>query len=894
MLVTLFSLIVLTNTRDSGLTWANLAPEEQWYPAGPSTDTAVFKRYVDPNAEMTGLSAFEIDLADAQLSPGHVSTFNPDPNFYVSSPKSPNAYEIEFNLANHFWGCNFDYGNAPCGREIRQGISHLIDKVKFTAIQADIAGLSLPLDNPVLPTLGLPEPNPCAWDVTHPQFGSNCVVGEGGTTGGVAYHLFAATGAGTPFPWQPSLGSPDFCAAADHFIAANVATAKNLDCTLTGHTVPAVTSNPVTLIARSDNHPLLQLGQSIAGEICAVFTGSFPSPIGCPGLTYVTRTINTFEGFNFLNYPTQVNRDWWIYTAGVGSQLFPNPMGGNPSQRPALSADPFDTVLYFAFNSRFISGAPSVDKPPCSTNAPAVYAPTNYYYLCDPQYDTISNQMEYAPCLSASGDPTNGQATPTFANCPQTSQPTAVSAGYQAEDRFGQNAYTIPVWASKSQFAYRSNWQRVINSVGGTTNYFTLLNARSSPQSSTVRQGLSTSTISVNPYAAITFGDFLILGGIYDSPNAANPWSDSSTLDWLTISTQVLSNAQLSYTPAPGTVQTYRYTFRNDIFWQTGQKMTAWDAAFSYVSTVATGSFPYGGTTITGIKVLSRTQLDVGINASGPFTQLYLSGVPIVPARLWLDTRFCTQTDWDAGASNPNFAAANAALTPCIVDRAFVTASGVILPTAGQSHIDQTKITANYDPVGSGTLVGSGPWVCKSSGGIIGLGCSSTGTEYVDPGGTFTLQRNGLGTTPGGSLNSYFRSSGNLALYIWTGDTGNFNQDFLNFGVVSLCFGQALLPLGTTTGCGHWQQGIGAPGGHSTVGLTQVGIVQRFVGVNWVSPYDWVTSPPSGIASFPPVLYDGISTGNAGNPFPAGATQLLNPATVAGCASAYPSGGYDC
>jgi len=143
-------------------------------------------------------------------------------------------------------------------------------------------------------------------------------------------------------------------------------------------------------------------------------------------------------------------------------------------------------------------------------------------------------------------------------------------------------------------------------------------------------------------------------------------------------------------------------------------------------------------------------------------------------------------------------------------------------------------------------------------------------------GGSYTLARYGAGTTPGGSLNTFFRSNGNLALWTWTSDTGSFGTDFLNFGQVSLCFGK---PIGTT-GCTHWQQGIGAPSGSSTVGLTQVGIVQRFVGVNWIAPYDWVSSPPVGITTRAPVLHEGTAT--------------LNPASLAGCTSPYPTGGYDC
>ncbi len=341
----------------------------------------------------------------------------------------------------------------------------------------------------------------------------------------------------------------------------------------------------------------------------------------------------------------------------------------------------------------------------------------------------------------------------------------------------------------------------------------------------------------------------------------------------MTVSTQILANNQLTYTPATETVATFRYALRNDIFWHTGEKVTAWDLAFSYVSLRATATIG-GLAPMTGVKVLSPTQVDINVNGVGPFTKIFLS-TTVIPGRFWSS---CGAATWDAGASNPNFAAANAALTPCI--GANVTPSGVILPAGtAATAVDPAKILPTFDPLAAGTLVGSGPWVCKSSAGVVGTGCSTFGVQNPPPGGTYTLQRFGLGFAPGASLTgSYFRSNGSLALWIWSGNTGDFTADFLNFGVVALCFGQPL--TGGTTGCGHWQQGIGAPAGLSTVGLIQVGIVQRFVGVNWVAPYKWTTAPPQGIAAFPPILYEGSAT--------------LNPASVAGCAVPYPIGGYDC
>ncbi len=862
---------------------ASLAPVERWYPAGPAMDTLVYKIYVDENAEFTGLQNGEIDLSDWPLTPALISTLNLDPNFFVTAPISDTGYfELQFHLGANFWGCQMNFGNSACGRDIRQAFAHSLDKTVFTSTQAAIAGVSVPIDNPVPPAVDLVFPNPCSWDATHVQTGSNCVVGEGGTTGGVAYHLAQAvscnTGGSCPSVpsrlWTPGLGTPDFCAAADHFIAAGLATGKvggpgTGTCVLTGLS-SAVAANPVNIFARSDNNPRLQGGLSVAEFICALLTGAFMAGCNSAGLTVTTGPFTNFPCEQCCTLPTTtccstVCQSWNVYTGGFGN------------------VPTFDSSLYFTYESRFVSGIPSIKPPngPCDPASVGSFDPPNYMYLCDQTYDSLITQAEFSPCLSAPGDPTNGQVVPTFANCVSApTKPSAKSASYQAQDEFGKNAFTVPWWSGRNQFGYKSNWSRVVlhkgdgfTPPGGGAATFNAYSATPALPG-TVRQGFKEPPTSANPFVSNTVWDAGLTGSIWDSPNSINPDSPQSTLDWMTISTQVLQNNQLTYVPAPGTIETFRYTFRNDIFWQTGQMVTAWDAAFSYIAFKATGVVAGTGLApMVGVKVLSPTQMDVNLNAFGPFTQLFLS-TPILPGRFWST---CSPSTWDAGASNRNFAMANAATTPCIGPN--TTGSGVILPTG--TAVDTSKIMPAYDPIASGIFVGSGPWVCKSSGGVIGSVCSSTGTQSVAPGGVFTLQRYGFGTAPGTSLNTYFRSSGNLALWAWSGDTGDFARDFLNFSVAAFCFGSAP----SSGACNRWTMGIGNPTGSSVspapIGVTQIGIIQRFVGINWVSPYDWVNAPPQGIASFPPVLYEG--------------SVALNPASLVGCTNSFNNGGgYDC
>ncbi len=819
-------------------------------------NTLTYPIFDSESAEFTALQTTPspIDFVDWPLDPGTIASIIGNTNFQVTAPISDTGYfELQFHMGQNFWGCQFNFGNSACGKDIRQAFAHGLDKNIFISTQ--LGGNAQPIDNPSPPSVDLNTPDPCAWDATHLQSGTGCIVNGAGAT---AYHLAAAAaGSGCTgtkgFAFTPGCGTPDFCAAADHLIAAGLATGKDpTTCVLTG-IAAAVTANPAQIFVRSDNLPRTAAGNSYAQFICALFTGAFTTGCGLGGSTSNVFTatpgpITAFPGFT--TSPTTVALTWWVYTAGFGNVLT------------------FDSSLFFGYDSGFVSGISSIVAPsgPCKSLSAGAQGPSfaagNYQYICNAAYDANIEQAEFAPCLTAPGDPTTGQThlTVTFANCTGTSSPSAASAAYKAQDIYGQNVNTIPWWSGKNQFAYLTGWQRgILHKGDGLTppgNFFTTLNGwnPTPPTAGTLRQGYKQGTKSVNPFIAVTVWEAGVVGSIWDGPGTVNPDSPQAYLDWMTIKTDQLAASGLSYTPPAGTVAAFRYTLRNDIFWQTGQKVTAWDLAFSYIAFKASG-IGGGLAPMTGIKVLSPTQVDVDVNAVGPFTKLFLSNA-VLPGRDWVSSTACTAAAWDAAANNPNFAAANTALTACIAQASAVTASGVIQPTLGKSNIDNAKIQPTYDPVADHNLIGSGAWQCGSGSGVGGPSCSSKGVQLTGAGDLWTLTRYGIGTTPGGSLNTYFRSSGNLALWAWSQDRGVFSTDFLNFGVVSLCFGK---PVGTAN-CTVWQHGIGGSAAGTPVGLAQVSIVQRFVGVNWVAPYDWVNSPPQNIAAFPPVLYEGAVT----------------------------------
>ena len=559
---------------------------EYWVPAGPSEDTLTATIFTDEQAEFTNIQSASpaIDFTDWPLTPDLVGPFTTSSSFRITSTISEAGYfEIQFLLANNFWGCDFNFGNAACGVHIRQGIAHMIDTAKFAANEPSISGQAVALDTPVPSDNvgGLPTANPCAWDALFPETGTNCIVGA---PGGTAYRLGNATGA-NGISWLQAPGSQDLNAAAAHFVAAGIATGcdggtgtasctASTDSRLSGISSTAASHVPSFAI-ESDNVPRLHLGDSIAQQICYMFTGSYIIPCTylsarsvCPGCIP-----ESFPGFTTST--TAVNLSWGIYTAAYNSPTGPLP---------------FDSSLYFRYNSRFVSGIPSIQPPngPCaSTAVPTVSAP-DYIYLCNTNYDSLTSQMEYAPYLFLSGcDPVVGSTlnNNTRVACP-TSQPSAVGGGVMAEDQFGKNAFTLPIFQQTAQFGYLNNgYFRQITNVGtGLPNYFTWLNSwNPSPvQPGTIRQGFKQSTSSASPFVDTSLWGQWIVGNVYDSLMVTNPYSGGQLIDWMILSVQQnFPPASLTYPPPPGTTQTFRFTLRSDLFFQDGRKVTSFDVAFS-------------------------------------------------------------------------------------------------------------------------------------------------------------------------------------------------------------------------------------------------------------------------------------------------------------------------
>jgi hypothetical protein len=551
----------------------------------------------------------------------------------------------------------------------------------------------------------------------------------------------------------------------------------------------------------------------------------------------------------------------------------------------------FDNSLYYSYNSRFVSGIPSIIAPggPCSAQAVSTSSASDYMYLCDPNYDSLSSQMETAPCLSTLGDPVAGDLSnfPVHSGngiCSGTSQLSAHSAGIQAEAMFGANAFTLPVFERTVQFGFLNNgWFRDINSNDvGLPNHFTWLNAynRAPPVAGTIRQGFSQTTRSISPFIAETEQDRYIVDNVYDSLYQLNPLNPRQQINWMTINTFQKDNASLGYPTglqAPAhTLTSYRFTLRDDVYFQDGRPVTAYDVAFSYLSLAGSGAFLGTGTApLMGITILSPHQFDIAVNSLGPFVLPNVTTIPIVPARYWTSAGSAA---WDSATSTCT-SGAGCSFSQYTLSGPTVNCTLNCSPfSASLMTINLADVVATFDPIAAHIFIGSGPMQCGTVTGSGSGACTSNSAENPPISGSYTMTRFGKGLAPASSVSGiFFRSSGNVALWIWS------QQNDLNpstiFGLVAACY---LKPVDLTGSCAHFQQGIGGFNGiggtPAPVNAAQVAIENRFYALNWVTPFNWATAPPLGIWNPSGlVLYEGPTT--------------LNPASLVGCST---NSGYDC
>ncbi len=737
----------------------------RWAPAGPASDKLQIQVYSNDSAEFNALLANppQLDLTDSPIPKSLLPTLSGDSRFYVTAPNPEfDMLGIDFNHANIFFGIiNDTFGNSLPGIQFRQGVSHLIDKQAFVN---NIVGSGSPLDNPLpsgqsvlhsgLPLNSQNPPSPagctpststvcasgtstvsytvaytttggftgsyniggvCNWDSLNSQFLS------GGQSCSNAFH-YGSTGDANG---MVSVGSVDFCDAADHFIAAGLATSKAGNCVLAGWKGSA----SITFVVRSDSPTRLALGDALAGRMCDLIgLGGVGS--GCP--VSVSHQTYLQTGSSVLS-TSIVLRGWHMYTSGwsLNSQ--------------------FDQ-LFSLYNSRFASSACGGKNAPFGQD---------YGYFCNATLDRFTSMLESNGTLSG-----------------------AIASAQIALDILGNHTASIPVWSNAAQFAYLKGWTGVNDATGyGPPNFFTQLNMwnprtplRDVNGSSIIRWGLKQGTLNLNPFLASTPWELYVDSMIYDTLLRPNPYSPSQQISWMANDTQTLAPQPGD---PPGTVQDVRITLRpHTMVWQDSaqnvtcapgnplcDEVTSSDIKFSLLGYQQTGgrnSALVAG--VTGVTILNNYTLLVNLNSNGPFSLFNLGMVPIVPQHIW--------------ASNVKSPCAVRGSLQCTVNATLLSGplsdpvvNHLLIGSGPWVCVDLTN-----------GLIGGG---CTTPPG----GTPGSGTQAVAPGGSILLRRNGLGFSGTDITGSYFRSSAKYKVWQWADANGDGVVDSFDTQSVFSCYG---------------------------------------------------------------------------------------------------------
>jgi hypothetical protein len=386
--------------------------------------------------------------------------------------------------------------------------------------------------------------------------------------------------------------------------------------------------------------------------------------------------------------------DWNLYTAGHST--------GN-----------YIDVVYSFFYSPFASNL-------CDPRAVANTFPSNYPIWCDPAFDTQVDAGEFVPGVALPAfqqavilGPTRGMAIPVYSGANYF---VGLNAWSQQQGAPGTGASIVGVksWGLLAGFPSLMNTRPTPGYVPSNNLY-----CASGPQTSlpagqpcapttptTLRRGMSQTTLHLSPYTFQTIWEEEFLDQIYDTmlavdPNTGGacqtqPGGTAHCIDWLTTSHSANAN-----TPALGQT-TLTWNLRQDIFFHDGVPVTAHDVCFSILSDKdAPASLYYTVFNVVSCTAVSNRIAQVVVNGTSLFAELNLGGLYIVPEHVWAP--IC------GGLQIGN-------------DRC-VTPSALVSPSV--------------DHVAAGDMVGSGPWVCNPSQGVSTITGQASCTQNANgsPGG---------------------------------------------------------------------------------------------------------------------------------------------------------------
>jgi len=407
---------------------------------------------------------------------------------------------------------------------------------------------------------------------------------------------------------------------------------------------------------------------------------------------------------------------------------FNNPYGWDMYTFGFGLLDPFADQLDSMFDSSLASNG---QVSQCGGRASSFS--DNYAFVCIPSVDTLVR------AALSTNDPNIFRAD-TLA----------------ALNELGKRAVLLPIFTPASASIALTDMDGLVDQSGvGFSNFWSVLNGRnnlgytpSNPiytfggGTDTIRWGQSEGTISLSPYDAETTSDSAVLGEVYDTLFRASPAQPTNVICWM------CNNYQQSVDANGNTHLLVK--LRQNLRWHDGGIVDSKDVKFSLL-TLRDNSYSFVVPLLLNVKILSSTTLEIIMQGQSISNLDNLARAPIIPRHIW--EKPGDSTYGDVGT------------------------------------VDPAKLDPNYDPIVSGTLIGSGPFICVSpfptDMGRIGTGCSTdsignrAGQQQLD--GSITLQRYDMTGQTGNTdpFRQYMRSY-NPAWSTMTG-TAAFSGQFQEF-----------------------------------------------------------------------------------------------------------------
>ena len=484
---------------------------------------------------------------------------------------------------------------------------------------------------------------------------------------------------------------------------------------------------------------------------------------------------------------------------------FRNPYGWDMYTFGFQVTDPFADHLDSLFDS---SQATNGQVSQCG--GPIQSVGDNYAFVCIPSFDTAAR--------AALG----------------TSDSTIFRADTLAAlDELGKTAALLPIFTPASTSIALNDMLGLVDQKGaGFSNFWSGFNGHanngSTPQNpiytfgggtDTLRWGQSSEVSSLNPYLAQTVTEIAVLGQVYDTLFRASPAEPTKIQCWM------CDNYQESVDASGNTH--FLVQLRQNLRWQDGPIVDSKDVKFSLL-TIRDLSYNFYDPLLLTVNILSGTTLDIVMQGHSISHLPNLAGSPVIPRHIW--EKQGDTTYGDVGT------------------------------------VDPAKLDYEYDPITSGTFIGSGPYVCKSvfpaDTGKVGTGCSAdqdgNRAGQFDP-STITLQRYDMTGLQGNTdpFLQYMRSynpawstttssstfSGQFQEFSWADMFDNATVTIRDLTQVAACLGAsaptAACPTNDIQGpvFSYWLK-PNLHGGTNTIS-SEVAVVAAHLDDTWVYPFSW-------------------------------------------------------